>query len=276
VIAELEAVRSKRRVTRVEFFDDDFCCDVSWLEEFSQQYREKINVPFFCLAHPADITERTAHCLKKANCREVEIGIQSLDPLLRREVLHRYETNEQFEEAVRLLQANGMSVIPDNIMGLPGQGERDLLDMAGLYIRLKPRRIHLMKLCYFPRADIVGIAQKRGILNDSDVEEIERGGRADSFFACTSREEVGFRILFLLISILPRRLSRFILRKRIYRALAFPGARFFHFTLLALFFPFAKKISIEYGKRTMLRYTINVPSVLWFKLLALCTKGKGR
>ncbi len=65
------------------------------------------------------ITSKTARLLRAANFSDVEIGLQSIDPLAQ-ELMDRKNNVKAFERGVRALRDEGIRVKVDLIIGLPG------------------------------------------------------------------------------------------------------------------------------------------------------------
>ena len=65
------------------------------------------------------INDKTARLLRLANFNQVEIGLQSIDPLAQ-ELMDRKNNLKAFERGVRALRDEGISVKIDLIIGLPG------------------------------------------------------------------------------------------------------------------------------------------------------------
>lgn len=65
------------------------------------------------------ITPRTAELLREAHFTQVEIGLQSIDPLAQ-DLMDRKNNLKAFERGVRALREVGISVKVDLIIGLPG------------------------------------------------------------------------------------------------------------------------------------------------------------
>ena len=65
------------------------------------------------------ITAEIAGLLREANFTQVEIGLQSIDPLAQ-DLMDRKNNLKAFEKGVRALRAAGISVKVDMIIGLPG------------------------------------------------------------------------------------------------------------------------------------------------------------
>jgi radical SAM superfamily enzyme YgiQ (UPF0313 family) len=65
------------------------------------------------------ITPAQAERMREANFREVEIGLQSIDPAAQ-ELMERTNSLKAFEKGIRALQAEGIKTRVDLIVGLPG------------------------------------------------------------------------------------------------------------------------------------------------------------
>lgn len=62
---------------------------------------------------------------EKANFRHINIGLESGSERVRREILRRNYSNEDVIETVRLARKHGLQVCFFNLIGLPGETERD-------------------------------------------------------------------------------------------------------------------------------------------------------
>ena len=74
---------------------------------------------FFGELRAEGITSETARLLREANFTEVEIGLQSVDPLAQ-ELMDRKNNLKAFERGVRAMLDAGLEVKVDLIIGLPG------------------------------------------------------------------------------------------------------------------------------------------------------------
>jgi radical SAM superfamily enzyme YgiQ (UPF0313 family) len=141
VLAELEAARRRYAFEGVNFYDEIFTEDPDWLEEFCPRYAREIGLPYICCAHPRQVSGRVVHLLASSGCAKVDLGVQTTDPELRRKVVHRPETDEEVARAIEGLKASGVSVHAENIFGLPGQTEDQLVETARFFNRHRPNVI---------------------------------------------------------------------------------------------------------------------------------------
>jgi radical SAM superfamily enzyme YgiQ (UPF0313 family) len=160
---------------RFSIWDDAFTRDEEWLIDFLVRYIDEVNKPFRCLTHPKLVTPRIVGCLKEAGCYTIDMGIQTGNEELRRKVLNRYETNEEFLRACHLIKKAGIKLVIDHIFEIPGESDASNQESLDLYKKAKPDLIHCFKLLYFPKTRIIDKALSAGYLKPQDVERINEG-----------------------------------------------------------------------------------------------------
>jgi len=155
LIAELEWVkRSFAFIGEICFCDDTFPSrPVAELEEFTQQYKAKIGMPFYCLTSPANVRKDKFDLLVDAGLTTVGMGIQSGSP----SVLHLYERDkpgnlEGILEAARVLNSySGLLPYYDFIVENPFERKEDVLATVRLMAKLpRPMRTRVYALSFFP------------------------------------------------------------------------------------------------------------------------------
>jgi len=223
VIQELFMARQRYKIKEVLFFDDHFLFDAKWLSEFLEEYEEKIKLPFRCLSIARYIDRQTRALLEKNGyCTFLQIGVQTASEKLRQEICHRHDDNENIVQVVKSLKKIKIAVALDHIFGLPNETVEDHIDSARFYVSLKPDLIDTFWLNYYPGTEIVGIAQKLGLLTDQEIEEIEHGKFQRRYEVVEAGHIANLEILkklrnfFNLIPLLPVKMSNFIIQRRIY------------------------------------------------------------
>jgi radical SAM superfamily enzyme YgiQ (UPF0313 family) len=170
-LKELKAMGAKR----FSIWDDTFTFNKEWLAKFLTDYKWDINLPFRCLTHPKVINKQTARNLKWAGCYTIDMGIQTGCEKLRKRVLNRYETNQEFLQACAAIKAAGIKLVIDHIFEIPGESESTNRDSYLLYKQARPDLIHCFKLLYFPKAPIIKTAIQKSYLYPEDVNLINEG-----------------------------------------------------------------------------------------------------
>ncbi len=222
VIEELKTAKKKYRPKYIRFFDESLGVDIQWLKEFSTVYRDKIGIPFICYMHPNDVNSGSISYLKSAGCCEIEVGVQSMSEEINRKVLNRYVSSATIKKAIDTILEQGISLVADNILGLPGQTQEDILELVRFYNQRRVGRIYSFWLRYYPRVKITEWAKDQGILNDKQYDDIMEGkaGRPFSRGGDTSRKDlIKLQTLIFLIPFCPKNIITWLAEKNRYRYL---------------------------------------------------------
>jgi anaerobic magnesium-protoporphyrin IX monomethyl ester cyclase len=155
--------------------DDILTINKTWLKEFFERYSKEIDLPFTCFIHPKYIDEETIKLLKDNNCQSCWIGIQQGDENLRKQIMHRPETNDEIKATAKLVKDAGIVLIIDHIFGVPYESELSQDLSVNLYREIKPDIVNCYQLLYFPKAGIIEYALKCGYLKKPDIDIINQG-----------------------------------------------------------------------------------------------------
>ncbi|MFH1593251.1 MAG: radical SAM protein [Candidatus Omnitrophota bacterium] len=215
LIEELKVMKERFGYKQIEFFDDCFTVDKKWLIDFSKKYKEEINVPFKAISHPSYINRETAERLKDMGCIKLQLGAQTATEKIRRDICKRQDSNECILNAVREAKRVGIIATVDHIFGLPGETNEDYEKGLEFYIDVKPHRYITFWLQYYPNTEIIEIGKKYGTVNDELMKDVEKGRVTHGAKGIDPKTLEIARFMHF-IPILPRCVSRFILRKRLY------------------------------------------------------------
>jgi radical SAM superfamily enzyme YgiQ (UPF0313 family) len=220
VLDELKAAKKQYKIRYVRFFDDSLGLNLAWLKEFCEKYPREVGLPFICYMYPSHVSAEAARLLKTAGCCEVEIGVQSLNEDLSRTVLNRNMSVRTIANAIDMLKKENIRLVADNIVGLPGQKESDIVHLAQFYNQRRVNRIYFFWLRYYPGTKITEYAKERGILSAEDYELIMEGAPSRPFSRggnTMNKDWMGLQFLFFLIPLLPPRVVSWMIKKKIYR-----------------------------------------------------------
>ncbi|MBU1996373.1 MAG: B12-binding domain-containing radical SAM protein [Candidatus Omnitrophica bacterium] len=227
VIEELLLVKSiNNKTKRIIFNDTNFGFNINWLKEFSQKYSEKIKLDFFCVMHPVSIDEESIDYLKAAGCKSISLGIQTWDEDIRVNLFNRKISNSQMEKAILLIKKSKIDVLLDNLYDFPGRNEEEIIQYLEVYTRIKPTRNYFYRLHYFPKTIISQRAVENNWLLPEEYEDSLDGlelrtlrydrNKADKTLKKTTLFKK-MQILFIIIDIVPKSFTKYILDKKIYR-----------------------------------------------------------
>ncbi len=228
VIQELREMKRKYNLKYIDIKNNVLSGSKKWIKEFCEKYPKAVGLPFRVMVQPLQLQSDYAFLLKKANCHHVQMGIESFNAKVRKEVLLRDETTEQVIIALDNLEKASINYSADLILGLPGESEEDLIFALKT---LSPKK-HLIRasifwLQYAPKVDITNQALKQGFIGAKDEEMINKGLQ-DNYLSTGSAMEDDrkrilktYHILFRLLPIVPHKIMTWLLDSGIYRAFRF-------------------------------------------------------
>jgi radical SAM superfamily enzyme YgiQ (UPF0313 family) len=223
-LEELRRARDRYHPAWIDIKNNTFTANRKWTLEFCRRYPAEVGIPFKVFAHPLTMTDDVARALKSAGCWGVQLGVESYDDDVRRDILNRKEANAHIDKAVEAMDRAGLPYTLDYILGLPGQTEQELLRAAYFFLgRTACYRISPYMLAYLPKLDIVEHGLRLGQITQADVDALENG--LHNHYLSTGsilgkdrlRELAAYRLLFRMISMFPRRFMRFVIDRRIFK-----------------------------------------------------------
>lgn len=219
IIEELVNAKNKYKIRLVRFWDDDFIVgrDRDWFKEFTRKYKYNVNLPFICYLYPQQVSIEIIQYLREAGCCEVNIGVQSWDDSLRRDVLHRNTPNTRIEEVVDMLKRKRINTIIDFICGLPYQTEEDAINILKFFALKRIGKVYFFGIQYFPNVDMTLKMQEQGYFSGSQYEDILDGKRSKFIHLgghIPIKNIMKLKIIVLLIKAFPANLSTYIIESK--------------------------------------------------------------
>ena len=213
VMEELMFVRVRYNPKTIYFVDDVFTMNTDWLKEFAPQYKEHINLPFYCTANPATIKEEELYLLKEAGCQMIGFGMQSCNEEYREQYLKRRGANARIKRTAEICHKIGIHFSFDHIFNLPQEKIENQIEAIKFYNETRPAIINTFDMTYLPKIEL------NKYLDDKTKQEVENGKiRTDMF----SRNNNTFSSIFALLPLLPRSWIYFLFRKAATRFIALP------------------------------------------------------
>ena len=139
-ICEIEEVMEKygELIKFVWILDDIFGLNNKWREEFCEKYKSRIKKKFMILIRVEMATDSLFDMLKDAGCFKVFFGVESGNEKVRGEIMGRRMPNDEIINAFDLCRQRGLETLAANIIGTPGESEKEILDTVKLNRRLRP------------------------------------------------------------------------------------------------------------------------------------------
>ncbi len=222
VIDEFLVMKQKYNFKAIDIKSSSLSDSGEWICNFLEEYKYKVALPFRAMLHPKTVDDKLARALKSAGCNQIQVGVQTFNPSLRKDILKRSETNADVSQALNSLGRFNVKFSVDLMTGLPGENKGDLLLAANELVKCKNLyKIGLFYLQYLPKTPITEYAKDCGRLTETEVININKGG-INNFFTANNAREISrlrdFQLLFRLLPILPRWLVKLILKFNIYKA----------------------------------------------------------
>ncbi len=225
VIQELKEMKERYKLRYIDIKNNVLSGNKKWITEFCEKYPKEIGLPFRIMVQPLQLQKDYASMLKKAGCHHVQMGIESFNPKVRKDVLLRDETTEQVITALKNLDEAGINFSADLILGLPGEKEEDLIYALEILSPCKHLiRASIFWLQYSPKVDITKQALAKGFIGKVEEKMINEGLQ-DNYLSTGSPMEnerkrilKTYHILYRLMPIVPHKLMMWMLRTGTYKA----------------------------------------------------------
>ena len=166
VISECtEIIRQNKGCLSLNVQDDCFLSySKEWIDDFSEQYRNKVRLPFIIRTTPKHIKKEKLAALKRAGLAVVMIGLQSGSDRINKEIYKRNVTSRDFLAATNLVKDVGLSGYYDIILDNPYETEEDILKTLEVILQIrKPFQFQLFSLCLYQGTELHEKAKKDGI-----------------------------------------------------------------------------------------------------------------
>lgn len=126
VLREIDLLVEKYNIDSLYFMDDTFLMNTKWIEEFSEKFiAKRYNIRWSCYGRVDTVNERILNAVKRANCAQVEYGIESCSENILKKIKKRAGV-DQIIKAVQMTKKAGMRALGSFIFGFPEEEKEDL------------------------------------------------------------------------------------------------------------------------------------------------------
>ena len=211
ILMELSWAKQRYPIRFIDFEDDIFTTNKTWLKKFLPLYKKNIGLPFHCLTHPLCVDEEVVKLLANSGCFSIQMGIQSMDEKYKKEKLKRAETNEKIFRAMELFLKYNLHPKVDHMLGLPGEPIKAQSTAYSFYKKNVPYRIQTFWTNYLPGTEMLKNAIQSKEVGEKELLEINEGISID-FYRNNSliddpqkiRLYKNYELLFRLVTIIPK------------------------------------------------------------------------
>ncbi len=154
------------QVETVYFIDDIFAPSWEWLEEFRDQYPDRVGRPFRVLLRVECAKPRMIGLLAEAGCYHIDYGVESGSEWLRRHIQNRTMSNDQIEEAFALTRDHDIRTNALMMVGMPQETPEMVQESNALLERLDPDEVTPSIFYPFPGTRLYDLCKDEGWLTD--------------------------------------------------------------------------------------------------------------
>lgn len=222
LLEELSEMKRRYDIKYVDIKNNILSGSRRWTDEFLERYPAEIGLPFRIMGHPQLMTDDYCKKLKKADCHHVQLGIESMNCDVRKNVLRRNESNDDIVNSINMMERYGLRYSVDFIVGLPGENSDDIVDAVRLIAGKKGLvRASIFWLSYLPKVDITEYALNHGIITQKDVDVMEDGLQENYLSTGSVMEKnrqkflKNYHIIFRILPIVPTWFVDLILRSKL-------------------------------------------------------------
>lgn len=171
VIGELEAIKLRfPGIKFISFHDEQFGNDNAWVNKFVNEYKERINLPYFLQMNPKNYNESIVKELKESGLYRTSFGVQSGASRIR-SIYRRPESLEQIISANRILNKMWISHFFDIIVDNPYEGMEDYIETLKFILKLKkPFVVKTFDLIHLPETDLTLQLLKDKKISEDEIE----------------------------------------------------------------------------------------------------------
>jgi len=238
VIAELALAKSKfKEIKKIHFLDDSFLIrSRSDLEIFKEEYKKKIDLPFFVLSEAISFDKNKVQLLKDSGLSMMQVGLQTGSERVNREIYNRPVLNKDITELADIIKQKKIKVVFDIIFNNPYEKESDIAETIKLLLRLpKPFSLQGYNLIFYPGTELTKRAIEDGYISlrsdkdgftgiqDESNSPLLHGSKAavsNKFYKVNygikQNEYLNSLIILISFMYVPNALARFFLKKETY------------------------------------------------------------
>ncbi len=194
IIREIEDVKSKYKMEFVKFGDDLFATKANrWLEEFAEEYRKRIAVPFNCYLRLDIVDDNLLLLLKKAGCFSVHLSLDSTSDHVRQRILKRQMRNVDVAENLRKIRKHGINTWVNYMLAVPESTLQDDLDTIAVSKRGKVTYPHYTTAVPTKGTELYNYCVERNLIDPSTYQGDMTGCSQKSALPCFSGKEKDVR-----------------------------------------------------------------------------------
>ncbi len=170
VLTEMDELVGKYGIREFKFFDDNLSANPGRAKElFRGMIERKFNVSWNTPngIHVANLDEEMLDLMKQSGCYELTLAVESGDPGVLKDIIHKPTDLGQVERAARLIRQKGMGSYGFFIIGFPGETKAQIQNTLDFSRKLDLDRISCFIANPLPGTELYEICREKGYIDKS-------------------------------------------------------------------------------------------------------------
>jgi radical SAM superfamily enzyme YgiQ (UPF0313 family) len=193
ILDEMEELIYTYGAREIRFFDDTITVNRRKLFELVDKMKERgMRIPWTALSRVDAITPVVLEKMKEGGCWQILIGVESGDDRMLR-IMNKGTTVEQNSKAVKLMNAHGMGVRADFLLGVPGETRETLQKTLDFALEHDLDYACFNKFVPFPSLELTQELVKKGYRFDLSKGSSILDIASDAIFVPDTLDEAEYR-----------------------------------------------------------------------------------
>lgn len=155
-------------IEMIYFQDDNLIANQEWFLDFAKEYKKRINLPYQLAGRFECINQRMLSVLKKSNCVEMAVGLETGNEQLRKELLNKDIPNETIIEKSKMIKESEIGLVTLNMMGLPFETKKQMKETIQLNKKIKPDFGYCSFFFPYKGTELYNFCRKHGLLKSEE------------------------------------------------------------------------------------------------------------
>lgn len=171
LISEIKHRLAKcKGIKALRFYDDLLISNKKWFREFAKAYIEQIDLPYNCNCRFEMLDDEILQLLSESGCYGIQVGVETGDEDIRKDILHRNQSNQMIEESTRKCRQWGIKFHTYTIIGIPTENPAHALATVKFVARIQASSSQVSVMYPFKNTAIYDECYKRGLLSGQQID----------------------------------------------------------------------------------------------------------
>jgi len=168
VLDEMEELVKKFGIREFKFLDDNLTANLRRAKEiFQGMIDRKLKVSWNTPngVHVANLDEETLELMVASGCYELTLAVESGDPKVLKELIHKPTDLEQVKKAAKLMRQKGVGTYGFFIIGFPGETKQQIQNTLDFSRELDLDRISCLIANPLPGTELLQVCREKGYVD---------------------------------------------------------------------------------------------------------------